>query len=238
MLGATCDSESFTRENNLAAKRTESVERAMSILTAFSNDAPKLTLTQLAAETGLHKSTVLRLTTSMSIYGFIQRDEKGYFSIGSSVWRLGLLFRKPYLSRELVTPVLQTLVEATGESASFYVRTGDERVCLYRVNSTSVVRVHAEEGIRLNLSTGASGRVLRHFAGEDTSQAHLMNRNGTTHSVGQTIPDISSIATPVFSADGDLLGALAVSGVRSRFGEQSREQAIPLLEDMARSLQV
>ena len=221
----------------MAAKRTESVERAMSILTAFSNDTPKLTLTELANETGLHKSTVLRLTNSMSIYGFIQRDDKGYFSIGSSVWRLGLLFRKPYLSRQVVTPVLRRLAKATGESASFYVRAGDERVCLYRVNSPNVVRVHAEEGVRLNLSTGASGRVLRHFSGEDTSEAHLMNHNGTTHSVGQTIPDISSVATPVFSVDGDLLGALAVSGVRSRFCEEAREQVVPLLEEMARSLQ-
>ena len=96
--------------------------------------------------TGLHKSTVLRLTNSLGLYGFIQRDEKGRFSIGPSVWRLGLLFRKGFLSRDAVTPALRTLVNATGETASFYVRAGDQRVCLYRENSPDVVRVHAEEG--------------------------------------------------------------------------------------------
>ena len=210
----------------MAGNRTESVERAMSILLAFSEEATQMTLTELANATGLHKSTVLRLTNSLAIYGFIQRDAKGRFSIGPSVWRLGLLFRKSFLSREAVTPALRTLVEATGETASFYVRAGDQRVCLYRENSPHVVRVHAEEGIRLNLSTGASGRVLRHFSGEDTGCAGDFTRYGSVHSVGETIPDISSVATPVFSK----------SGERTRFDRAARDRAVPTLEKAARAL--
>lgn len=222
----------------MAAKRTESVERAMSILLAFSAQNAKMTLTELAAETGLHKSTVLRLTNSMSIYGFIQRDARGRFSIGPSVWKLGLIFRKDFLRREVVTPALRKLVDASGESASFYVLADDQRVCLYRENSPNVVRVHAEEGVRLNLTTGASGLVLRHFSGEKTGRESEFNENGTVHSVAETIPDISSVATPVWSKDGELLGALAVSGVLSRFDFAARERIVPLLEEVARTLPV
>lgn len=220
----------------MAANRTESVERAMSILLAFTTEHSKMTLTELANETGLHKSTVLRLTNSMSIYGFIHRDASGRFSVGPSVWQLGLLFRKDFLSRDVVTPALQAMVDFTGESASFYVRAGDQRVCLYRKNSPNVVRVHAEEGVRLNLTTGASGLVLRHFSGEETGRSDEFNKNGTVHSVAETIPDISSIATPVFSRSGELLGALAVSGVLSRFDFEARERAVPILEEAARSI--
>lgn len=222
----------------MSAKRTESVERAMSILLAFTTENSKLTLTELAHETGLHKSTVLRLTNSLTLYGFMQRDSTGKFSVGPSVWQLGLLFRKDFLSREVLKPGLQRLVEVSGETASFYVRAGDQRVCLYRENSPNVVRVHAEEGIRLNLTTGASGLVLRHFSGEDTERADEINENGTAHSVGETLPDISSIATPVFSSAGDLLGALTISGVRSRFDRAARDRAVPVLEEVARSLPV
>lgn len=222
----------------MSAKRTESVERAMSILLAFTTENSKLTLTELAHETGLHKSTVLRLTNSLTLYGFMQRDSTGKFSVGPSVWQLGLLFRKDFLSREVLKPGLLRLVEVSGETASFYVRAGDQRVCLYRENSPNVVRVHAEEGIRLNLTTGASGLVLRHFSGEDTERADEINENGTAHSVGETLPDISSIATPVFSSAGDLLGALTISGVRSRFDRAARDRAVPVLEEVARSLPV
>ncbi len=220
----------------MTANRTESVERAMSILSAFSTQKPIMSLAELAEETGLHKSTILRLTNSMRIYGFIQRDEAGKFSVGPSVWRLGLIFRRDFTDREHVAPALKILADSTGETASFYVRTGNERICLYRENSPNLLRFHVEEGMRLRLSTGASGLVLRHFSGEDVGDLGQFNQNGTASSVGQTNPNISSISTPVFSSIGSLKGALTVSGLASRFDEVARQNAIPLLESLARGL--
>ncbi|MEQ8779101.1 MAG: IclR family transcriptional regulator [Roseibium album] len=220
----------------MATNRTESVERAMSILSAFSTQKPIMSLAELAEETGLHKSTILRLTNSMRIYGFIQRDEDGRFSVGPSVWRLALIFRRDFTKREHVAPALRILAEATGETASFYVRAGNERVCLYRENSPNLLRFHVEEGMRLRLSTGASGLVLRRYSGEDMDDFSSFNENGTASSVGQTNPNISSISTPVFSAAGELVGALTVSGLATRFDEEARAGAIPLLERLAHGL--
>lgn len=220
----------------MPANRTESVERAMSILSAFSTQRPILSLADLAEETGLHKSTILRLTNSMMIYGFVQRDNDGLFSVGPSVWRLGLIFRRDFTKREHVAPSLKILAEATGETASFYVRSGNERICLYRENSPNLLRFHVEEGMRLQLSTGASGLVLRHFSGEDVGDLGKFNKNGTVSSVGQTNPNISSVATPVFDAGGDLIGALTVSGLANRFDAEARANTVPLLESLARSL--
>jgi len=167
----------------MATNRTESVERAMSILSAFSTQKPIMSLAELAEETGLHKSTILRLTNSMRIYGFIQRDEDGRFSVGPSVWRLALIFRRDFTKREHVAPALRILAEATGETASFYVRAGNERVCLYRENSPNLLRFHVEEGMRLRLSTGASGLVLRRYSGEDMDDFSSFNENGTAGKV-------------------------------------------------------
>lgn len=220
----------------MTKNRTESVERALSILSAFTTRKPVMSLTELAEETGLHKSTILRLTNSMAIFGFIQRDDSGRFSVGPSVWRLGLIFRRDFTKREHVAPSLKILTEATGETASFYIRNGNERVCLYRENSPNLLRFHVEEGMRLRLTTGASGLVLRHFSGEDVGDLSKFNENGTVVSVGQTNPNISSIATPVFNSSGELVGALAVSGLVTRFDGAARTSAIPLLESLARSL--
>ncbi|QFT30918.1 HTH-type transcriptional regulator KipR [Labrenzia sp. THAF82] len=220
----------------MTANRTESVERALSILSAFSTQKPIMTLAEIAEETGLHKSTILRLTNSMRIYGFIQRDENGSFSVGPSVWRLGLIFRRDFTRREHVAPSLKILAEATGETASFYVRAGNERVCLYRENSPNLLRFHVEEGMRLRLSTGASGLVLRRYSGEDVGDLSLFNENGTVSAVGQTNPNISSISTPVFTGTSELAGALTVSGLATRFDEEARAKAIPLLESLAKSL--
>ena len=220
----------------MAATRTEAVERALSILMAFSAQRPTMSLAELAEETGLHKSTILRLTNSMGVYGFVQRDDGGRFSIGPSVWRLGLLFRRDFVTREAIAPALRKLVEATGETASFYVKSGAERVCPYREYSPNLLRFHVEEGMRLNLSTGASGLVLRRYSGEEMDNLSAFNANGTAQSVGQTVNDIASISTPVFTSASELMGALTVSGLKSRFDDEARTAVMPLLEELARGL--
>lgn len=220
----------------MAATRTESVERAMSILSAFSSQHPTLSLAELANETGLHKSTILRLVNSLQIYGFIKKDQNGRYGVGASVWRLGLIFRQDFVSREKVAPALKELVKATGETASYYVRAGKERVCLYRENSPNLLRFHVEEGMRLQMSTGASGLVLRHFSGEAVPDLSVFNANGTASAIGETNPNISSVSTPVFTSQGELSGALTVSGLVNRFDAKARAEVVPLLEVLAKSL--
>lgn len=220
----------------MPATRNESVERALSILLAFSKRRPRLTLTELAEETGLHKSTVLRLTRSMALYGFLDRDGAGRFSIGAGVWHLGLIFRQGFDTGETIRPALRELVRLTGETASFFVRAGDDRVCLYRENSPGLERYGVEEGMRLKLGTGASGLVLRRNTGEVPGDLSAFNAHGTVSLNATRNPNIASIAAPVFSASGQFRGALTVSGVNTRFTAARRDQAIPWLEGVAREL--
>lgn len=218
------------------ATRTESVERAMSILSAFSLRRPKMSLAELAAETGLHKSTVLRLTRSMALYGFIDRDIDGRFSIGASVWHLGLVFRQEFDTGETIRPVLRRLVEATGETASFFVRAGDDRVCLYRENAPNLEKFGVEEGMRLRLGTGASGLVLRRHTGETLPDLSAFNDFGTVNLGATRNPNIASISAPVHSSAGQFRGALTVSGLNTRFTAEVRARTVPLLESCARDL--
>ena len=218
------------------ATRTEAVERAMSILTAFSIQRPLLSLAELAAETGLHKSTILRLTRSMALYGVIDRDAEGRFSIGAEVWHLGLIFRQQFDSGEVIRPVLRRLVRETGETASFFVRAGDDRVCLYRENTGELARYGVEEGMRLRLGTGASGLVLRRNTGEALDDLSAFNAVGTVNLAATRNPNIASLSAPVFSAAGAFRGALTLSGPATRFDAARRAAALPLIEDCAEGL--
>ena len=220
----------------MGAERTESVERALSILTAFSIRRPRMTLAELAAETGLHKSTILRLTKSLAVYGFIDRDAEGRFSVGASIWHLGLIFRQDFDTGETIRPVLRELVKLTGETASFFVRAGSDRVCLYRENSPILEKYGVEEGMRLRLGTGASGWVLRRYSGEEMPDLTLFNENGTVSLDATRNPNIASISTPVFSGAGALRGALTISGLNTTFTAQVRASFIRDLEAHAASL--
>ena len=123
-----------------------------------------MTLSEIASATGFYKSTILRLAGSLERLGYLIRAESGVFRLGPAVWRLGSIYRAGFNLGEAIRPELRRLVEATGETASFYVREGQSRVCLFRHNSPHAARHHLDEGSELPLTAGASAHVLLAFS--------------------------------------------------------------------------
>lgn len=220
----------------MAEQRVEAVERALSVLEAFGERADRLTLAELAAETSLYKSTILRLAASLERYGYLRRDGDGVFRLGPSLWRLGSLYRRAFELGEHVRPELRRLVEATGETASFNVAEEGERICLYRENSRHSVRHHLDEGTRLSLERGAAGHVCRAFSGGTDETAMAVRATGFAMSVGERSPDVAAVAVPVFDQEGGFRGALSVSGLASRYDETARERALTALRGAAERL--
>ena len=220
----------------MAQDRVEAVERALGILGAFGDGAEGLALGDLAAKTGLYKSTILRICGSLEANGYLIRSDDGVFRLGPTLWRLGSLYRMTFDLGEHVRPVLRSLVEETGESASFYVRDGNHRICLYRQNSTHSLRHHIDEGAQLPLDRGASGRVLLAFSGENGAAFDAIRRDGYHVSLGERVSDVVAVSVPLLTTAGTLRGALAVSGPISRFDEDRRAHALDCLRTSARAL--
>lgn len=220
--------------------RVESVEKALSILEAFSRDRQALTLTEIAAETGLYKSNVSRLATSLLRYGYLKRDLNRRYRLGPALWRLGALYRQNFELGEFVRPVLRQLVKETGETASFYVPDQDERLCLYRENSPESMRHHLEEGARLSMHLGAAGHVLAaHVLGDSGAKARLAE-DGSCISQGERDPHVSAVAAPIIDSSGQVHAALAISGPRERLDraalERARMAVLSTAKDLARRL--
>ena len=216
--------------------RVEAVDRALSILSAFNEDDLGLSLAELSRRTGLYKSTILRLLGSLKASGFVTLGSDGLYSLGPDLWRLGSYYRRRYLPSEIVMPVLERLRDLTKETASFYVRDGENRICLYRVNSERPMRHHLVQGARLPLERGAAGRVLLAFGPESPISSQEVRYFGHAISLGERDPEIAAISVPVVDDDGKLLGALAVSGLITRFSEAACETHLDHLRQEARSL--
>jgi DNA-binding IclR family transcriptional regulator len=180
------------------------------------------------------------LAASLIRYGYLARDVDGRFRLGPSLWRLGSIYRRGFELGEAIRPELRALAAATGETASFYVRDGDERLCLYRENSRHEVRHHLDEGSRLPLDRGAPAHILRAWSGaadlSATPAAAEARKAGFYISVGERSPEVSAVAAPVFGAGRALRGALTVSGLTSRFGPAAREAAAQMVVSAARRL--
>jgi DNA-binding IclR family transcriptional regulator len=214
----------------------ESVERALSILKAFDDGCSAMKLAELSRRTGFYKSTILRLAATLEANRFLLRDEDGLFRLGPELWRLGALYRRSFDLGAHLRPALEQLVEATGETASFYIRQGEQRICLYRKNSPHAARHHLDEGVRLPLDRGAAGHVLVAFGAREDPATADIRRQGYAVSLGERDPDTAAAAVPLFDQAGTLRGALAVSGLLRRFDADARQNAVDSLLKIAGEL--
>lgn len=221
----------------MSGQKVEAVERALAILGAFATGKPGLSLAELAAATGFYKSTILRLAGSLEGNGYLLRDTNGEFRLGPTLGRLGALYRTGFNLEDVIRPELRRVVEATGETASFYVRQGDVRVCLFRENSPHSARHHLDEGVQLPLSAGASAHVLLAYSGSThTKSKKTVLERGHYVSLGERDPHVAAVSVPVFDAGEHFRGALAASGLISRFNEKKRQQALSELRAAAQRL--
>ena len=220
----------------MATDRVEAVERALDLLDAFSDEHSVLSLKELAEATGFYKSTILRLTSSLIRYQYLIRQENGAFRIGPALLKLGEVYRSHFDASEVVRPVLREMCREVNESVAFYIRHENTRICLYRVNANRAIRHEIKEGAQLPLDRGASGRVLLAFAGQDDATSALIREQGWYMSHGERDPDVAALSVPVLSTKQVLLGALSISGLRSRFTDDFVSGCVPYLQNKAAQL--
>lgn len=216
--------------------RVEAVERALAILDAFGEDRVRLTLAEIAHRTGFYPSTILRLAGSLTRFGYLHRDAGGLFRLGPTPLRLGQLYRQTFDLTDYVRPALARLSEATGETAAFYIRDGDKRICLYRHHAPRMIRHHLEEGAQLPLDRGAGGRVLRAFTGGTDPESAAIRARGLAISLGERDPETAAIAAAVHGTHAAFLGAVGIIGLRSRFEGERIESLSQTLRAAAADL--
>ena len=217
-------------------QKVEAVERALSILESFSDGQKRLPLGELSKRTGFYRSTILRLASSLEKFDYIYRDNDGLFRLGPTLLRLGVLYKQAFNLADHVYPVLQRLVDRTHETASFYVREGNLRICLYRINSPRNIRHVAEEGSQLPLDRGAGARVLMAFTSGKGNIYSKVRADGFYISVGERDPAAAGLAVPVFGYEGKFVGALGIIGPRHRLQPEHFEKFTKILREQADQL--
>ncbi|WP_309136394.1 IclR family transcriptional regulator [Nocardioides campestrisoli] len=235
------------------------VGRASALLRAVAEHEPEGAGTSVVARAcGLARPTAHRLLTSLAEAGLTERDhESGRWVLGPELYLLGTAASARYDVTALAQPVVRRLSVATGESAFFSVRRGDETVCLLREDGSFPIRSHVlHEGIRFPLGVASAGlAILSHLPdsevedylartdlvptyGEAHAGAPLRERVGRTRAEGWAVnPGLLvegswGMAAAVFDARGLPAWALSLTGIEARFSAaRRRELGVLLLEE-------
>ena len=211
--------------NQDGGNTSSTVRKALQVLECVASARSGLTLAHITRMTELNKATAVRLCATLQGAGFLERDGHMVYRLGRRIWQLGQVYRQQFGFEDIVRPVIAGLRDTTGESASFYVREGAERVCLIREHSRHSIRHHVDEGARLGLNQGVVGRVLLAFSGAAGAEMTAIRAAGHLAAGGRE-PDTASVAAPVLDEGGALIGAVVVSGPISRFDQRRQNAAL------------
>jgi IclR family acetate operon transcriptional repressor len=211
---------------------TQAIDRAARLLTEVVHSPDAVTFTELAAVTGLAKSTTSRLLFALERNGLVRRDEAGRFLPGEVfvrfAWRGGA---KAGLA-EVAQPFLHRLGKATRETINLGVASGGMVEQIAQVDSTYMIGGTNWIGLSVPLHCSALGKVLLAHGAAQLPPGRLERRTGktiTSHAAleadlaeargrGYAVtdeelePGLIAVAAPVYRYDGGVVAAISVSG--------------------------
>ncbi|MEK4201731.1 MULTISPECIES: IclR family transcriptional regulator [Cytobacillus] len=144
--------------------RLSSVQNALRILKSFSTYQPVQKVSELAVELGLAKSTVSRLVATLVSEGFLIKDDdsRGY-RLGLSVLTLGGIVTNNLEIYKEAAPVLNKLVNNTGETAHLAILDGIDTIYIHKEECHHPVRILTHIGRKNPSYCTSTGKVLLAF---------------------------------------------------------------------------
>ncbi len=172
---------------------------------------------EVARELGVHRSTALRLLGTLERHALVERDPRtAKYRLGRRLPQLARVVTGELDLRHVARPVCENLAASTGETVTLDVLDGDEIVPIEQsTGSTSFVSVNWL-GRRTPAHCTASGKVILAFAPEPVRQRLLARPLEARTPFEELEVGLDAIAAPVYSADGEVIAAMDVSGPAHR----------------------
>ena len=225
----------FKTDSPRAVPGTQSVQRVLSLLKAFSEENPKQSLTELTEATGLNKATAHRMLSVLERENFVYRSpETGEFQLGSEMIVLGARALNAVDVRAAARPELQALAKETGADATLEMLVNFEVMILDEVRGRGLLVLGTEMGTRWPAHATATGKVL--LAAAETTPTRkrgnlqaitehtIVSRNkwkttlsevlekGYATNIEELEYGYVSVAAPVRDRDGRTAAAISVGG--------------------------
>ena len=140
----------------------QSLDRAFDLLEILCRSRGGMTIGALSAETGLHKSTVHRLLSSMCARGYVQRDAAtSIYRAGMRLCELGSYIVDNLDVVELARAPMEQLGLETNETVHLVMREEKDIVYIHKVESgRGAIRMFSRIGMRRPLYCTGVGKAI------------------------------------------------------------------------------
>jgi IclR family acetate operon transcriptional repressor len=243
------------------SQSVRAVERALDILLCFSEDRPALSLTEIAEQVGMHKSTIHRLLATLESKHFIIRDKtSGLYHLGFLFIEFSSIMLHGLDVQHWALPYLQQLSLQSGETVDLAILNNDHVVYLQVVESSQRIKIAAAVGQQLPVFCTATGKAFMAYMPDD--QVHSILARGMTKFTEQTLTtpeelfknlrdtrqrgfaisqqeyekDISAVAAPIMDTNGCPVAVIAIVGPTYRMSEDRMLELGKMIQDTAEAI--
>lgn len=238
------------------------LERGLSVLRAFGRDTPQMTLSEVAQRTSLSPAAARRCLNTLARLGYVAKHHR-QFLLRPEVMSFASAYLDSMSLGELVRPHLQAVRDATGDSSSLAVLSGQDVLYLVHVSTNRMVRLAAGVGTRFPAYATSLGRAILAFETPAVAEACLdateftaftahtvTGRDGLAAILARARADgfaatkdeldygLISIATPILDAGGRAVAAINCSTSTSRVTmDELVESRLPALRNAGRHIE-
>ncbi|WP_129113954.1 IclR family transcriptional regulator [Halegenticoccus tardaugens] len=221
------------------------------------------TVTELTDVFSLSKSSIHNYLNTLEHDGYVVKNGNTY-QVGLRLLDLGGYARHKELLYQTSKDEVTELAEETGEMTNLLVEQHGRGIYLYRANGENAVKSDSYIGHRVYLHNTALGQaILAHLSSERVNE--IIDRYGLPETTENTITErdtlfsrlehvrekgvafddearlkgLRCVATPIINKDGEVEGAISISGPTSRFqGDLYREKFPEKLKSAANVIEL
>jgi DNA-binding IclR family transcriptional regulator len=244
-MGTAITKTQETGKHGHNREQVTSVERALSILELLASRNHGLSTSEISRVAGVPKSSTSYLLRTLVSRGYVRRDpETGHHTLGIRVLSLGGQAMQGMALRELAMAHLRHLVETTRLGAHLAILDHGDAVYIERIESPGFIKMDIWNGRRVAPQATAVGKALIcHLTREEVQEIaglhpvrpvsartivslpHLFEELAAISRRGYAIDDeehavgVRCVAAPVFSASGEVVAAIGVTGTVSQLND-------------------
>ncbi len=228
------------------ARLTPAVLRSLDVLELFLDARHGLTAPEVVQRTGLPRTTVHELLTTLAERNYLRRDDRtATYHLGLSVFRLGNAFAERLDLHSVGLRVAESVARECDETVHVGILEGPDVVYVCKVDSTQSVRMVSRMGGRVPASCTAVGKVLlanlpeadrsrllrkglAKLTPRSITEPHVLanqldqiRATGVAFEAGESNPDVSCVAAPIRDHSGSVVAALSISVPDMRWHQRS-----------------
>ena len=222
----------------------QTLRRGLAVLRLLAQVGPAgLRMLEITRRLQLNKTTVIRLTKTLTDEGFVLHDrQSGRYRLGPGAFAVGLAAEDSYQLQRLVAPTLRDLAAVSGDTVLFSVLHGYETICLSRDEGNFPIKNQlVRAGDRLPLGVGAGPAALLAALSDDAVEDALQHtaqirstryprctdtairqlikearRNGYCINPGLVLEDSWAVGVPVYDFEDRPVASISIAAIKSR----------------------